>query len=213
MNVGFRIPTTVDSDPAARVSGPASDRTFDLREYLNFVWRNWIFIGLVTAFVFLVGVIYLVNATPLYTASTQVLLEPREKPPGLDAVANNGSINIYSYVDDQLAILRSDSLLRRVVIKERLVPPSTKELQAATQDKDDPASQEKAIVDAINRLRGALAVSSAGGARGYSNVAQHCHHLGRSNPSRPARQRELPMPMLSTNWTLVLSRPSGPRVG
>ena len=169
MNVGFRIPTTVDSDPAARVSGPASDRTFDLREYVNFVWRNWIFIGLVTAFVFLVGVIYLVNATPLYTASTQVLLEPREKPPGLDAVASNGSINIYSYVDDQLAILRSDSLLRRVVVKERLVPPSTKESQAATQDKGDPASQEKAIVDAVNRLRGALAVSSAGGARGYSN--------------------------------------------
>src|SRR6202158_193770 len=156
MNVGFRIPTAVDTDPAAHVGSPASDRTFDLREYLNFAWRNWIFIASVTAFVSLVGVIYLVRATPLYTASTQVLLQPRERPPGLDAVANNGSISIYSYVDDQLAILRSDSLLRRVAIKEQFVP------QSPTQGKDDSTSQEQAIVGAINRLRGALAVTRVG---------------------------------------------------
>ena len=41
------------------------------------------FIVSVTAFVFLIGVIYLVRATPLYTATTQVLLEQREKAPGL----------------------------------------------------------------------------------------------------------------------------------
>jgi polysaccharide biosynthesis transport protein len=159
MNVGFRIPTTVDADPAAHVRSPV-DHTFDLREYLNFAWRNWTFIAAVTAFVFLVAVIYLVNATPLYTASTQVLLVQRERPPGVDAVANNGSINLYSYVDDQLAILRSDSLLRRVVIKEQFVP----------QVKDNSPSQEKAIVDAINRLRGALAVSRSGPQTAWSNV-------------------------------------------
>ena len=159
MNVGFRIPTTVEADPAARVGSPASEHAFDLREYLNFAWRNWIFIGSVTALAFLVGVIDLLRATPLYTASTEVLLEPREKPPGLDAVAGNGSINMYSYVDDQLAILRSDSLLRRVAIKEGFVPPSTKERQTATQGNDNAPLQEKAIVDAINRLRGALKVS------------------------------------------------------
>ena len=134
MNVGFRIPTTVDTDPAAHVGSPASDRTFDLREYLNFAWRNWIFIVSVTAFAFLIGVIYLVNATPLYTASTQVLLQPRERPPS-DAVANTGSSNMYmtySYADDQLAILRSDSLLRRVVIKEQFVPLNAQESQHAT---------------------------------------------------------------------------------
>ena len=43
------------------------------------------FIASVTAFVFLMGLIYLVRATPLYTAATQVLLEQREKAPGLDA--------------------------------------------------------------------------------------------------------------------------------
>ena len=137
-----------------------------MRRYLLFVWRHWKFIVSVTAFVFLMGVIYLVRAIPLYTASTQVLLEQREKPPGLDAVVNEGRIDESdSYVANQLAILRSDSLLRRVVIKERLAPPSTKEAQAAAQDKDDPASAEGAIIDGINRLRGALGVSRSGEAQ------------------------------------------------
>ena len=71
MNVGFRIPTGVDAEPA--------ERKIDLRQYLNFVWRNWMFIASVTAFALLVGVIYLVRATPLYTATTQVLLEQSAK--------------------------------------------------------------------------------------------------------------------------------------
>ena len=112
MNVGFRIPTKVDTEPP--------ERTFDLRQYLNFVWRNWMFIVSVTAFVFLIGVIYLARATPLYTASTQVLLEQREKAPGLEPCQRCAAFDNYSYMENQLAILRSDSLLRRVVIKERL---------------------------------------------------------------------------------------------
>ena len=149
MNIGYRIPTGVNTEPA--------ERKIDLRQYLNFVWRNWMFVASVTAFVFLMGVIYLVRAIPLYTATTQVLLEQSEKAPGLDAIVNDGR-NSYSYLENQLAILRSDSLLQRVAIKE-FAPPSTKD------DKDDPASREKAIIAGVNRLRGALAVSRSGQAQ------------------------------------------------
>src|SRR5439155_12046432 len=54
------------------------------------------------------------------------------------------------------------SLLRRVVIKEQLAEPSTKEAQAEAQNKDDSANAEKAILNGINRLRGALAVLRGG---------------------------------------------------
>ena len=37
MNVGFKSPVTVGSEPA--------ERGLDLRTYLNFLWRNWMFIG------------------------------------------------------------------------------------------------------------------------------------------------------------------------
>src|SRR5712692_1307211 len=159
MNVGFKIPAKLDSEPR--------DRTLDLREYLNFVWRHWMLIASVTALGFVVAVAYLVRAIPLYTAATQVLLEQREKAPGLDAVNDGGRIDTYSYsyVENQLAILRSDSLLRRVVIKEQLAEPNTKEAQASAQNKDDSASAERAILDGINRLRGALAISRSGQAQ------------------------------------------------
>src|SRR6266849_6763963 len=78
MNVGFKIPAKLDSEPR--------DRTLDLREYLNFVWRHWMLIASVTALGFVVGVAYLVRAIPLYTATTQILLEQREKAPGLDGI-------------------------------------------------------------------------------------------------------------------------------
>src|SRR5262249_20918487 len=156
MNIGYRIPSKkIDAEP--------SERTIDLRQYLNFVWRNWMFIVSVTAFAFLVGLIYLVHATPLYTAATQVLLEQREKPPGIDAIVNDGGIGSDYYLENQLAILRSDSLLRRVAIKE--LAPSTRESEAAAQSKEDQESAEAAIRDGINRLRGALGVSRGGRAQ------------------------------------------------
>src|SRR5216684_3468321 len=157
MNVGFKIPAKLDSEPR--------DRTLDLREYLNFVWRHWMLIASVTALGFVVAVAYLVRAIPLYTATTQILLEQREKAPGLDAINDGGRIENYSYVDNQLAILQSDSLLRRVVIKEQLAEGSPKAAQASAQDKDDSASAERAILDGINRLRGALAISRGGQAQ------------------------------------------------
>ena len=48
MNVGFRIPTNVDAEPL--------ERTLDLRQYLNFVWRYWLFIASVTAVAFVIAV-------------------------------------------------------------------------------------------------------------------------------------------------------------
>ena len=159
MNVGIRIPTKVDTD--------LPERTFDLRQYLNFVWRNWMFIASVTAFAFLIGVVYLARATPLYTASTQVLLEQREKPPGLEV--SDGRVDNYSYMENQLAILRSDSLLRRVVIKERLAisQPDAKEPQSADVPKETSTSaEEQPIRNAINSLRGGLAISRQRGRSG-----------------------------------------------
>jgi exopolysaccharide transport family protein len=157
MNVGFRIPGEVETEPLGR--------RFDLRHYLNFVWRNWIFIVSVTAFVFLIGVIYLVRATPLYTASTQVLLEQPERAPGQhDAIINNGALDNYPNMENQLAILRSDSLLRRVVLKERLAvpPPIAKEAQGAASKEASMPADDQAVRNGINSVRGALGISRSG---------------------------------------------------
>jgi uncharacterized protein involved in exopolysaccharide biosynthesis len=104
MNVGFRIPTSVDA--VERV-----ERGLDLRKYLNFAWRHWKFIGAVTGLALLMGLIYVARATPLYTATTQVLLELQsQKAPGAEGPASEGSIDDVPLMENQLAILRSDSL-------------------------------------------------------------------------------------------------------
>jgi exopolysaccharide transport family protein len=158
MNVGFKFPTNVDAEPL--------ERTLDLRQYLNFVWRNWLFIASVTAVAFVMGAVHLVRAIPLYTASTQVLLQQHQNAPGLDAGINDGRDDS-SYMDNQLAILQSDSLLRRVVVKERqvfLLPNAQEPQSTNVQQSADVANeaQEQAIRNGVNRLRGALAISRSG---------------------------------------------------
>ena len=154
MNVGFSIPNKVDTE--------LPQRLFDLRQYLNFVWRNWLFIVSVTAFVFLIGVIQLLRATPLYTATTEVLLQAEKSP----APTESGSSDYYridfSFIENQLAILKSNSLLRRVVIKERLaVPPPDAKPQGTDEDESKP-DENQSTLSAINMLRGALEVSRKG---------------------------------------------------
>lgn len=94
---------------------------FDIREAINFAWRQWKFIASVTGLILLIGAIYIVRQTPLYTASAQLLLDPRkEKAAGQDAVLTDAVLDL-PMVESQIAIIKSSSLLRRVVEKERLV--------------------------------------------------------------------------------------------
>jgi capsular exopolysaccharide synthesis family protein len=133
-----------------------SEGQFNLRTYVNFVWRHWMFIGAFAALALVVGVIQLVRATPAYTAATQVLLE-YEKAPG-------DTSDRYYYddnaIENQLAILKSDSLLRNVVIKEQLAaqPPGT--LQGGKEDVKK--VEDQLIQAAIDGLRGELSVRRSG---------------------------------------------------
>ena len=159
MNVEFKIPPAVDTGEQR----PG----FDIYKYLNFVWRHWIFIAAIVVLSLVMGVVYLARATPLYTATTQVLLErPAE-------ISNRYRRTDYSYrdlsfIENQLAIIRSDPLLRRVVIKERLAapPPTRRNRRVQTPPKKSQHRRKTtSILDAINSLRGALAVSRSGQAQ------------------------------------------------
>src|SRR5262249_17972933 len=120
MNAPFKIPVQSETEPV--------ERKFDLHSYINFAWRHWMLISAVTGIALIVGVIQLMRATPLYTASTQVLLE-RDKAPG--DMAPDRYFDDTAMIENQLAILRSDTLLRRVALKERLAstPPTEQSAQ------------------------------------------------------------------------------------
>ena len=92
---------------------------FDLWELISFLWREWKFIALVASVTLLVGVVYVLRETPLYTASADILLEPRkERAPG-ESILADANLD-FAMVESQMAIIRSSVFLRRVVEKERL---------------------------------------------------------------------------------------------
>src|SRR5262249_16717208 len=160
MNVGFQTPI--------RLGAESAQSSFELRTYLNFLWRRWMFIGAVTALALLVGVIYLARATPIYTATAQILLNPHRQG-GADPYYS-ALFEFYdsSHLQNQLTIISSAALLRRVVIKERLAPPPPAEANAPQSTSQSPPDENAAstdarrIKDAVNRLRGALSVARVG---------------------------------------------------
>ncbi len=108
------------------------DHRFDLREAMSFLWRQWKFIAAVTAVVVAIGAVMTARQTPLYTATSQVLLErPTAVPPGGDAFSPDNRLDL-PLIESQISIIRSTVFLRRVVEKEGLAsPPPAGQQQAA----------------------------------------------------------------------------------
>lgn len=168
--------------PAGAYETNEADARFDLRDVVSFVWRQWKFIVALAAVVFLIGVVSLLRQTPLYTATSQILLErQREKAPGAEAILTDVNLD-FAMVESQMAIIRSSVFLRRVVEKERLVPepnPPTEESKVSrTAWQSIPPNELRAI----EALKGSLAVS---------RVAQQGHVLAISvtspDPAQAAR--------------------------
>jgi succinoglycan biosynthesis transport protein ExoP len=106
--------------PAETLGPSEQTSSFDLREILNFLWRRWKLISALTALSLLVGAIYLAKTTPLYTATTQILIDPRkERAAGQDVILSDTPLDVEALAS-QIEIIRSPALLRRVVEKERL---------------------------------------------------------------------------------------------
>ena len=106
---------------AGRPDDVEFEQGFDLRDTLSFIWRQWKFVGAITIVTFLVGMLFLLRETPLYTATSQVLLDrQREKPPGGGGAPQDEADLDNAMIESQMAIIKSTVLLRRVVEKDRL---------------------------------------------------------------------------------------------
>ena len=107
--------------PSGSVETNGSQSRLDLHQILAFLWRHWKFIASTTALVLVIGITMLMRQTPLYTATTQLLLErQREKAPGVEAILVTADPDA-EMIEGEMAILRSTVFLRRVVEREHLV--------------------------------------------------------------------------------------------
>ena len=116
-----RLRSTVTGAPTKQE--PASD-AIDLRQVQDFFWRRWKLILSTAAVVAAVTYIGLLAVTPRYTATAQVLLDPRnQKLLGAANLIPELSLDS-SNVDSQVSLIRSTNLLRRVVEQTRLTQDS-----------------------------------------------------------------------------------------
>src|SRR5262245_4587702 len=105
--------------PLNTTESAPEEQGFELWEVISFAWRQWKFIASIVGATLLVGAIWVLKETPKYTASADILLEPRkDRAPG-ELVSSDVNID-YATVESQMAIIRSSVFLRRVVEKERL---------------------------------------------------------------------------------------------
>jgi polysaccharide biosynthesis transport protein len=174
--------------PTSALGAATEGRGLELWEIISFAWRKWKLIASIAAATLLVGAINVLKETPYYTASADILLEPRkDRAPG---ESNISDVTIdYAVVESQMAVIRSSVFLRRVVEKERLysdpefgsvpvparrnpsilekirsvffifgAPPAPPEAKPQTPEPDNTVSEAR-IIAAVNALKGAISVT------------------------------------------------------
>ena len=108
--------------PAAAPQPPADDPRVDLKELIRVMQRRRKLILWVAAVPVLLALVYGLIATPLYTTSTQILIDPRDRRIVSNEVtpenlAADGGVAV---VESQLLVITSDTVLRRAIVREHL---------------------------------------------------------------------------------------------
>jgi uncharacterized protein involved in exopolysaccharide biosynthesis len=108
--------------PTAAAPPQADDPRVDLKELIRVIKRRRESILWTAAVPVLLVLLYCLFATPLYTASTQLLIDPRDRrivsnEVTPEALAADGGVAV---VESQLLVLTSDIVLRRAIAREHL---------------------------------------------------------------------------------------------
>ena len=108
--------------PTAAALSQAGDPRIDLKELIRVIKRRRESILWTAAIPVVLVLLYCVFATPLYTASTQLLIDPRDRrivsnEVTPEALAADGGVAV---VESQQLVITSDVVLRHAIARERL---------------------------------------------------------------------------------------------
>ncbi|HRD77889.1 MAG TPA: exopolysaccharide transport family protein, partial [Hyphomicrobiaceae bacterium] len=116
----MRFTPIAPQSASAILSVAARQDQTDLGGLLRTLRRHAGQIALLTLAALLLGLAYLALATPKYTASTSIFIDPRYRKVVNEEVIQGGVGTDLSLVETQVAIITSDSVMRRVVEREKL---------------------------------------------------------------------------------------------
>ncbi|MGD9828059.1 MAG: GumC family protein [Hyphomicrobiaceae bacterium] len=108
-------------EPAVPAVMPATgDGQVDLRELLAVLGRRWRSIAGAVLACLALGILYLLVTPPQYVSATDIFIDSRQKKIVGQELTPLGSGGDHAYVDSQVEIIGSASVIRRVVEKEKL---------------------------------------------------------------------------------------------
>jgi polysaccharide biosynthesis transport protein len=115
-------PVRVVELPGVGAPAEPNDPRVDLKELIHIIKRRHMSILWTAAVPTVLALLYGLIASPLYTASTQLLIDPRDRriisnEVTPEAMAPDGGI---AMIESQLLVVTSDTVLRRVIARERL---------------------------------------------------------------------------------------------
>ncbi|HEX2554749.1 MAG TPA: polysaccharide biosynthesis tyrosine autokinase [Microvirga sp.] len=141
MHRSITLPTVEDQE------GPAKPATQTIAELLDLFLRRWKLVAAVSAVVVALVYGYLLTLTPLYTATTVLLFEPRTENLVGQNIISGPSLD-QAAIDSQLLAIGSNALLQRVVTDQNLLAdpefggkPSASMLQRVTSILTSPFSR------------------------------------------------------------------------
>lgn len=108
--------------PAAPAQPQMDDPRVDLKELIRVMQRRRKTILWTAAVPVVLALLYGLLATPLYTSSVQILIDPRDRrivsnEVTPETLAADGGVAV---VESQLLVITSDTVLRRAIVRERL---------------------------------------------------------------------------------------------
>ncbi|MEL7028177.1 MAG: Wzz/FepE/Etk N-terminal domain-containing protein, partial [Pseudomonadota bacterium] len=124
-----------------RAYGDDETVVVDLRQVFGFFWRHIWMIGATSFVVTALAIAYILNVTPIYEASTEVVIEPRQQNLGEDFSGVLSSLAPDSAViDTEVRVLRSRGIAERVIDRFDLMndPEFNTELELPEADRPDP---------------------------------------------------------------------------
>ncbi|MBV8565974.1 MAG: polysaccharide biosynthesis tyrosine autokinase [Methylobacteriaceae bacterium] len=113
------VEAPTDSSSGTLAPAAVSDEA-SLQDFAAVVWQRRMTTLSWTLGLLALALVYLALATPLYTASTSILLDPGTRPPlGSDQAAVPQSPDTMM-IESQVRVIASDNVLRKVVASEKL---------------------------------------------------------------------------------------------
>ncbi len=131
-----QLPADDEESIASRVGS-----TVDLRQIVSFLSRRWTFIASTALVVLMLALMVVFALTPSYTATAEVLLEPKKESIfGRDSMIPEFNLDSGN-IESQVSVIQSIGLLRRVVDKHNL-----------TSDAEFGKKLDESLIVALTRL-------------------------------------------------------------